>query len=103
MLFRSLLAPFAPHAAEELYSYYRSTSVHLASWPIYNEALLIDDMITIGVQINGKLRGELTVEHDETKESIEARACTLPTIVPYIQQGVKKIIVVPSRIVNIVV
>ncbi len=59
--FAILLHPFAPHMAEELYqSLEKTTSIYDASWPEYDEFMLVDDEVTIAVQVNGKLRGTLT-------------------------------------------
>lgn len=100
-----ILAPFAPHIAEELWSSLgESESIHLSSWPKYDESKIIDETITIGVQVNGKLRGELTVAKDTPKEILEEMAKAVPKIQEYINnKKINKIIVVPGRIVNIVV
>lgn len=59
--FASLLHPFAPHMAEELWSMLdKTTSIYVTEWPGYDEWMLIDDEVTIAVQINGKLRGTLS-------------------------------------------
>lgn len=100
-----ILAPFAPHITEELWSSLgESESIHLSSWPKYDESKIIDETITIGVQVNGKLRGELTVAKDTPKEILEEMAKAVPKIQEYINnKKINKIIVVPGRIVNIVV
>lgn len=100
-----ILAPFAPHITEELWSSLgESESIHLSSWPKYDESKIIDETITIGVQVNGKLRGELTVAKDTPKEILEEMAKAIPKIQEYINnKKINKIIVVPGRIVNIVV
>jgi leucyl-tRNA synthetase len=104
-IFLQLLAPFAPHTTEELwYELGEKESIHLAPWPKYDESKIVDEELTIGVQINGKLRGEITVSKDESKESIERMALALPKVKEYTEgKSVKKIIVVPNRIINIVI
>jgi leucyl-tRNA synthetase len=100
-----VLAPFAPHVAEELWiSLGETTSIHLSSWPTYDETLAVDDSITIGVQVNGKVRGEITVAPDASKEDIEACALALPRIQELLGgKSPAKVIVVPGKIVSIVV
>ncbi len=101
-IFLQLLAPFAPHIAEELWK--GAESIHLAGWPKYNPKFLIEDEITIGVQVNGKVRAEITLSKDASKEDIEVAALSLPRIKEFLQGvTVKKIIVVPGRVINIVV
>ncbi len=100
-----LLAPFAPHITEEVWSKYgEKKSIHLTDWPMFDPSKVTDEEITIGVQINGKLRGEITVSKNESKESIETMALDLPKIQEYTQdKKIEKVIVVPNRIINIVI
>jgi leucyl-tRNA synthetase len=101
IVFLQLLAPFAPHVTEELWS--SVSSIHLSAWPTYDPKLLIEDQVTIGVQINGKVRGELTVAADASPKAIESAALALPRIQDYLNgMTVKKVIVVPGRVINIV-
>jgi leucyl-tRNA synthetase len=99
-----LLAPFAPHMTEELWhDLGETTSIHLASWPSYDGRLIVDDVVTIAVQINGKVRGELTVSNDTPEDTIREQALALPRVQPYLEGKTPvKVIVVPGRIVNIV-
>ncbi len=103
-MFLQLLAPFAPHITDELWSELgEKKSIHLSGWPTYNPKLLIEDEVTIGVQINGKVRAELTIAADASKESIESAALALPRVQEYLStMTVKKVIVVPGRVINIV-
>ncbi len=103
-IFLQLLAPFAPHITDELWSLFgEKKSIHVSLWPKYDQKLLVDDEITIGVQINGKVRAELTMAADATKQTIESAALALPRIQEFLQNmSVKKVIVVPGRVVNIV-
>lgn len=74
------------------------------SWPKIEQSLLKDDTVTIAVQVNGKRRDELTISCDASKEDTEAAALKLENVVRSIGDSkVKKVIVVPKRIVNIVV
>ncbi len=99
-----LLAPFAPHVAEELWKLIgEKKSIHLSSWPKYDSALAADDTVTIGVQVNGKIRAELQIALTASKEETEKAALALPKIKDFLKgETVKKVIVVPGRIVNIV-
>lgn len=100
-----LLASFAPHITEELWhSLGEKDSIHLAPWPTFDPAKVVDEEVTIGVQINGKLRGELTVKKDEDKDVLKEAALALPKIQEYLAgKSIDTVIVVPGRIINIVV
>ncbi len=100
-----LLAPFAPHIAEELWhNMGHEESIHTSDWPSYDEALLIEDTITIVVQINGKVRAELVVAHDADEQFIVAAAQTNPKISALLAgQELRKTIYVASKLVNFVV
>lgn len=102
--FLQLLAPFAPHIAEELWHEQgHTTSIHHTTFPIVDPALTIDTEVTIGVQINGKLRGDITIAPDAL-ESVAMEAVTSDTkLASYLEAGeIKKIIYVPGRILNII-
>ena len=103
-VFVLLLAPFAPHIAEELWHRVlkMETSVVLAAWPGYDEAKLIESTVELPVQVNGKLRGRITVAADAP----EAEVIALAEAEVASQIGgktVRKRIVVPNRMVNLVV
>lgn len=100
-----LLAPFAPHMTEELwYELGGTQSIHLESWPKYNEEKIIEDSVVIGIQINGKVRAEISIKKTDTKEAIEAAALAVPKIQEYLaEKTIDKVVVVPGRIINIVV
>lgn len=75
-----------------------------APWPNVDEAALVRDEIELVVQVNGKLRGNMTVAKDATRETIETLARNHPNIEKFVAgQSIKKIIVVPGRLVNVVV
>ena len=100
-----LLAPFAPHIAEELWSDLgHDGSVHLTSWPEWDDSLLAHEQMTIAVQVNGKLRGTITVPSDADKEAVLAAAQADPKVAAHIDgQPIRKQIYVPSKLVNFVV
>ncbi|MEK7227783.1 MAG: class I tRNA ligase family protein, partial [Patescibacteria group bacterium] len=104
-IFLQILAPFAPHITEELWhSLGEKKSIHLSPWPTYDSGKVIDEKITIGVQINGKLRAELLIDKEDTEETIEKGALSLPKIQEYVSgKEIQKVVVVPGRIVNIVI
>ena len=109
-LFLPILSPFAPHLVEEIWSRLGTRFpgfeglASQSTWPSWNEEYLVVDEITYAVQINGKVRGHLTVPTAADKESVERAALADHSLVPQIQgKEVKKIIVVPGRLVNIVV
>jgi len=96
--------PMMPHLAEECWARLgHETLLAEQSWPKVDPVLVVDDTITIAVQVNGKRRDELTIARDAAKEDIEAAALSLDNVVRAIDgREVKKVIVVPQRIVNVV-
>ncbi len=100
-----LLAPFAPHVAEELWeSLGNKSSISTAKWPEYNATLVVDNEATIIVQINGKMRGSFVAKYDSSKEDLEKIARVLPESVKWLEgKIVQKVIVVPNKLINIVV
>lgn len=101
----ALVAPFAPHMAEELWQQLgRSETIHRDSWPQWDDAYLVSDTITVIVQVNGKLRAKLEVAADATKEAIEQQALANDHVQTFTEsKEPKKIIYVPGKLVNIVV
>ncbi len=99
-----LVAPGAPHLAEEAWAARGETGMIAdAAWPGFDPALLIDDEVTIAVQVNGKLRETMTAPRGLPKEEAEARALALPKVRSQLGDGSpRKVIVVPDRLVNIV-
>ncbi len=104
-LLLQVLNPFAPHLTEELHAILGGTTLLAdAAWPAYDPALLIEDEIELPVQVNGKLRDKIVVKKDATQEDIEAIAKAAPKIAEATAgRTIKKLIVVPGRLVNIVV
>ncbi|GAA3320316.1 hypothetical protein GCM10020331_030810 [Ectobacillus funiculus] len=73
--FAKLLSPVAPHLAEELWEKLgHGESITYATWPAYDEGKLVDDEIEVIVQVNGKLRGKVTLAKDATKQQMEEAA-----------------------------
>ncbi|WP_037498699.1 leucine--tRNA ligase [Sphingomonas jaspsi] len=98
-----LVAPGAPHLAEEAWqSRGEGGMIADAAWPAHDPALLVDDEVTIAVQVNGKLRDTLTAPRGAAKDVIEAQAIALPKVQTYLNGPPRKVIVVPDRLVNIV-
>ena len=100
-----LLSPFAPHITEELWSLLgEKDSIHLTEWPLWDKDKIIDETIKIVVQVNGKVRTELTVPSGTSEEDIKAQALEDETIITWIKdKEVKRIIYVKDRLVNIVI
>ena len=103
--FIMLLNPFAPHIAEEMWSLLgHDNELAYTEWPAYDEQLLVQDLITIAVQINGKVRAQIEVEVDADKETILRLAHKQSSVLQHTEgKTILKEIVVPNRIVNIVV
>ena len=99
------VTPFIPHLAEACWERLGQPAfVSSAPWPVADPALLADDEVTMAVQVNGKRRAEITVPKSMDKDSVEAVAKTHADVASFIEgKSVKKTIVVPGRIVNIVV
>ena len=104
-IFVRLIGPMTPHLAEELWQALgHKTLLADASWPAAEDALLVDDTVTIAVQLNGKLRGTVQLAKDTAKDVAEKAALTLPEVVRALDgKTPKRVIVVLNRIVNIVV
>jgi leucyl-tRNA synthetase len=101
-----LLAPFAPFIAEEVWQTVlgNGESVHVQPWPTYDEAMTQDDQITVVVQVNGKVRDRMTVAVDMPEQMVRETAVNCPNVQAHINgQPIRKIIVVPQKLVNIVV
>ena len=100
-----LLAPFAPHVTEELWTGIgNSTSIHTSAWPVYDPHKAIDTEITIVVQVNGKVRGSFKTGVDTASDILEKTALDMPEIASWTSgKKILKIIVVPKRLINIVV
>jgi leucyl-tRNA synthetase len=99
-----LVSPMMPHLAEEVFARFGEGLVADAAWPAVDPALLVDDEVTVAVQVKGKLRDTLTVAKGTSKEDLEALALASDKVQRAIDGAdVKKVIVVPDRLVNLVV
>jgi leucyl-tRNA synthetase len=104
--FALLLAPFAPHLAEEAWrALGHSESLAFAPWPAFDETLVASDTLEIAVQVNGKLRGSIVVPADAERDALLAAARSHENVARYLNGGatVRKEVVVPGRLVNFVV
>ena len=104
--FVKLLNPIAPHISEELYHEVLKMDDELsyASWPTYDDEKTKSDEVTIGIQVNGKLRGTIDIDINESKEEIEKKALSESNVAKFIEgKEIVKTIVIPGRIVNIVI
>ncbi len=99
-----IAAPMIPHLAEESWEMLGNQGlVAKKPWPEADWSLLTEDTVTIAVQVNGKRRGELTIAQDASKEDIESAAVGLETVARALEgRKIKKVVVVPRRIVNVV-
>ncbi len=100
-----LLAPFAPHIAEELWEQLgHDSSIHTSDWPSYDEQYLTSDTITIVVQINGKVRAQLEVPADAAEDQIVSEAKSHDKIQAILAgQNIKKTVYVPKKLVSFVI
>ena len=100
-----LMAPMTPHLAEDIWATLSGPGlVATAAWPVPDPAMLIDDTVTLPIQINGKRRGELQVSPELDKAEVEERALAHAAVQKALDGGQpKKVIVVPGRIVNVVI
>ncbi len=101
--FLQILNPFAPHIAEYIwFELGEKKSINLSSWPKWDESLIKDKEVKIAVQINGKVRTEITIQMDEKEEEVKKKAFANQIVLKYIgQQEPKKIIYVKNRVINI--
>ncbi|MEO9243089.1 leucine--tRNA ligase [Pseudomonas inefficax] len=99
-----LLAPITPHISHELWQQLgHQQAVIDASWPVVDEAALVQDTVTLVVQVNGKLRGQVEMPAAASREEIEAAARSNENVLRFIDGlTIRKVIVVPGKLVNIV-
>jgi leucyl-tRNA synthetase len=103
--FVRLLAPFAPHLAEELWAHSGQTDLVIrTSWPQINEQVLKSAAVVVPVQVNGKVRGEVTINRDAARAEVEAVARQLKNVAKYLGKGlVKKVVYVEGKMISFVV
>jgi len=111
-IFLQILAPFAPHITEELWDTLtpalsrreRGQSIHLSSWPIYDESLIKEEELKIAIQINSKVRAEMMIDVDISEETIKKLALSNEVVIKLLEaKNIKKIIYVKGRLINIVI
>lgn len=103
--FVKLLAPIAPHVGEELWHKLTGSedSISYETWPTYDESKLVEDTVEVVFQINGKVRGKQTASRTISKDDLEALALSDDNIKAHLEgKTVRKVIVVPGKLVNIV-
>jgi len=101
-----LLSPIVPHICQALWAELCPTSHILdAGWPVADSSAMVQDSIEYMIQVNGKLRGSITAAKTESKEALEALALAQPCVHKFIEENmsVRKVIVVPNKLINVVV
>jgi leucyl-tRNA synthetase len=104
-LFLRILAPFAPYMTEDLWAMLgEKKSIHISEWPKWNKKKIVDQMIKIAVQVNGKVRAELEIELTMSEDQIKDLALHQSNVMTWIAgKEITRVIYVPNRLVNIVV
>jgi leucyl-tRNA synthetase len=100
-----LLSPIAPHIAHHLWRELKfGDDILAAPWPEHDPAALIEDEIELVIQVNGKRRGDVRVPRDADSKAIETIVLADPAVQKHVNgQPIKKVVVVPGRLVNVVV
>jgi leucyl-tRNA synthetase len=99
-----LVAPFAPHIADELWERLgHSGTVFASRWPAFDPALATEDDVELAVQVNGKLRGTVRLARDVAQDQAMAAALAVPSIAKFVTGAPRKVIFVAGRLLNIVV
>jgi leucyl-tRNA synthetase len=103
--FVKLVSPYAPHIGDELWERLGGEGFLVnAPWPAWDEAMTLDSVVTIVVQVNGKLRGDFQAARDAGEDELKAAATAVDKVKPFVDgKTVRKVIVVPGKLVNIVV
>ena len=103
--FVKMIAPLMPHLAEELWSQFNeSETITYQPWPTYDEKALVEDEVEMIVQVNGKVRAKIKMAKDADNKDVEDAALANEHVHSFVDgKDVKKVIVIPNRIVNIVV
>jgi leucyl-tRNA synthetase len=99
-----LVGPYAPHLADEAWAQLGEKGFVLeAAWPRHDEALTVDATVTIGVQVDGKLRGSVEIAPDASEDAARAAALAIPNVAKHLEgRGIKKFIYKPGRIIGLV-
>lgn len=104
-IFLQILAPFAPHITEEIWSKIGNiTSVHTQKWPSFDEKYLVTNEVTIAIQISGKMRGTIITARDLSDDKMLELVKTIDIYRKYVGESIpKKVIVIPNRLINIII
>jgi leucyl-tRNA synthetase len=99
-----LLNPFTPHVCEEMWARLgHERGLVRASWPVFDADAAREDEVELAVQVNGKVRGRVTVPRDAAEEAIRAKALAEPRVAEHLEgRPVVKVVVVPGRLVSVV-
>ena len=102
--FIKCLSAYAPHLGEELFEQLSGkTGIAYEAWPIYDEAKLVQDKVTVVVQVNGKVRARIETVQDTDAEELKQQALAMEELKPFLEgKEIRKIIALPNKIVNIV-
>ena len=102
--FIKLLSPYAPHMCEEMYQHYTGEeTIAYASWPTYDEKALVQDEVTIVVQVNGKVRGRFDVAVGTDEDTLKEEAMKIENVQRQVEgKTIRKVIVIKGKVVNIV-
>jgi len=105
MTLAQLMAPMTPHLAEDIWENQGGEGlIANAAWPVADPALLVEDEITLPIQINGKRRDEITVPKEMNREDLEVLVLANKAVIKALDGATpKKLIIVPGRIVNVVI
>ncbi|MDD5427959.1 MAG: leucine--tRNA ligase [Candidatus Omnitrophica bacterium] len=100
-----LLSPFVPHIAEEMWqSLGKENSIFKCKWPSYDKAAIVENVLTIPVQVNGRLRSKVEVPSDISEDKLKELVLADPKVNTWISgKAIKKFIVIPKKLVNLVV
>jgi len=103
--FLQVMAPYAPFITEELWQLAgQTTSIHRQSYPQYDPAQLVEDTVTLGVQVNGKVRGQITISPTATQQEAQTAALAVDSVRKYTDTAtIRKCVYIPGKIVNIVI
>ncbi|HEY5588704.1 MAG TPA: class I tRNA ligase family protein, partial [Candidatus Paceibacterota bacterium] len=104
-MFLQILAPFAPYITEELWNNLgEKKSIHKSLWPKWDKNKIIDNVIKLAVQVNGKVRSEIMISKDMTEEEIKKVALNDNNVIIWVEnKEIKRFIYIPGRVINIVV
>ncbi|KRM56131.1 leucine--tRNA ligase [Lacticaseibacillus sharpeae] len=102
--FVKMLAPVAPHLMEEIWSIFgHDETISYEPWPTYDESALVSDEVNVVVQVNGKLRAQIKLAKDTSKEDTQQAAMGQPNVQKFTEgKDIKKVVVIPNKLVNIV-